>query len=98
MHRRLCASRLRILHIHLIIFDLDTRYAYSEEADSCDDTPVLGACEALDGALREAGLRNGATLSIQLLGWHDVVLDSLGVLSVRFTSMERHQSDIPDYL
>lgn len=45
----------------------------SEEADCCDDAPVLGACEALDRALRKAGLRDGAALSVQLFRSHDDV-------------------------
>lgn len=58
---------------HFIIFVLDARETYSEEADCCDDAPVLGACEALDRALRKAGLRDGAALSVQLFRSHDDV-------------------------
>jgi hypothetical protein len=61
-NRCICIHRLRIPHIRLIIFALDTGKAYSEKTDGCDDAPVLCACETLDGA--------AATLSVQLLGSH----------------------------
>lgn len=62
--------RLRIPHIHLIIFALDTREAYSKKTDGCDDAPVLRACETLDGAARKAGLGGAAAPSVQLFGSH----------------------------
>lgn len=61
--------RLRIPHIHLII--VIPRRAYGKEANRCDYTPVLRACETLDGVAREAGLGDGAAaLSVELLGSH----------------------------
>jgi hypothetical protein len=69
-NRCICIHRLRIPHIRLIIFVLDTGKTYSEKTDGCDDAPVLCACETLDGAARKAGLGGAATLSVQLLGSH----------------------------
>jgi hypothetical protein len=88
--------RLRIPHIHLIISVLDTSWTYSKEANRCDKASVLRACEALDGALRKAGLGERATtLSVELLRRHlDGLLGYLSLLLVLRSSTEHGNGDV----
>lgn len=73
--------RLRIPYSHPVISIVNTRKAYSEKSNRCDDAPVLRACQALDGAARKAGFGDGtAAFSVELLGSHGLKLKSVEIL------------------
>lgn len=68
---RICTCASSAPHPAYSSHHLQVGDTYCEKTDCCYDTPVLRACETLDGATREAGFGDGAAApSVELLGRH----------------------------